>query len=527
MLLPTRSTTRRVLCRPRFGRSWRGSRVLARVGLALLVLLGVGAWLYIASNIPEWARQRTQVARNAWMNKAVTEANVVEHRWKDLFPPPEPLGEGAELAAFLGKEPLLVGLVRLRPSFQAYQRDGEVLRPATEAQVRTWKSWAEAAQDHTTTYWVPKAPQPGADPWIVVRHGPWFAFKTWVPGSREVEALLGIHLPAPYHLRLGILHESHLGPQRRPRPELRPEPWARWPALQVGPGTMPPRGALGFMGATDVFGKGWNWIGRPDPETEALVNRQIGGSVVLGGTAMGLALVASLLGWYLRHRARLRERLDKDRLAAMTHSLKTPLAVLRTRCDSLRLGRVPPERLEATHDRLYQDVLRLERVVEAGLRLLVREVEGETPQALDEQWVQEVVEELKPAFRGADRELILELAAVEVRAVPSALRAALLVLLENGLLHGEGAVRLQAAAEGACIRFQVRDQGVGLDRRALHSLGRPFLRLRRAGEEGFRNAGHGLGLSLVFQMARQEGWGLVFQSAPGQGFTAEMLVPST
>ena len=58
----------------------------------------------------------------------------------------------------------------------------------------------------------------------------------------------------------------------------------------------------------------------------------------------------------------------------------------------------------------------------------------------------------------------------------------------------------------------------------LAALGKPFLRLRIHGKEGFEQEGQGLGLSLLLQVARKEGWGLSFASAPGEGLLATLEI---
>ena len=51
------------------------------------------------------------------------------------------------------------------------------------------------------------------------------------------------------------------------------------------------------------------------------------------------------------------------------------------------------------------------------------------------------------------------------------------------------------------------------------------MRLREKGQEGFSTSGQGLGLSLCFQMARQEGWGLSMESGSRRGLTFELQIP--
>ena len=104
--------------------------------------------------------------------------------------------------------------------------------------------------------------------------------------------------------------------------------------------------------------------------------------------------------------------------------------------------------------------------------------------------------------------------------------AAVLTLLENALGHGRGRVTLETWRTRRRFCVQVSDQGEGLTPHQLKGLGKPFLRLRAPGREGFQRDGQGLGLSLLIQVAEQEGWGLTFSSAPGEGFSVLLEVPA-
>jgi signal transduction histidine kinase len=235
---------------------------------------------------------------------------------------------------------------------------------------------------------------------------------------------------------------------------------------------------------------------------------------------------AILLGLWLRHRSRRKAVLDADRLAAMTHSLKTPLAILKFRCDSLRLGRLSPDRADEELLRIGEEVDHLTTIIETGLRV----IRGGGPSGPRGQatpaWFQAVAEDLRPGFELERRELEVRLAEEAGHAPLPSLRAAVLTLLENALGHGQGRVTLETWRTRRRFCVQVSDQGEGLAPHQLKGLGKPFQRLRAPGREGFQREGQGLGLSLLIQVAEQEGWGLTFSSAPGEGFSVLLEVPA-
>jgi two-component system sensor histidine kinase QseC len=202
------------------------------------------------------------------------------------------------------------------------------------------------------------------------------------------------------------------------------------------------------------------------------------------------------------------------------------LAILKFRCDSLRLGRLSPERADEELLKIGEEVDHLTAIIETGLRV-IRGGGPTGPRAqANRAWFEEVAEDLQPGFDLENRELDLRLTEDAGHAPLPSLRAAVLTLVENALGHGRGRVTLATWKNRRRFCIQVTDEGDGLEAHQLKSLGKPFQRLRAQGKEGFQREGQGLGLSLLIQVAEQEGWGLTFASAPGEGFSALLEVPA-
>jgi signal transduction histidine kinase len=72
---------------------------------------------------------------------------------------------------------------------------------------------------------------------------------------------------------------------------------------------------------------------------------------------------------------------------------------------------------------------------------------------------------------------------------------------------------------GRYVRLTVSDTGEGMDRETLARATEPFFTTKGAGK------GTGLGLSMVHGLAAQSGGALALRSAPGEGTTAELLLP--
>jgi cell cycle sensor histidine kinase DivJ len=97
-------------------------------------------------------------------------------------------------------------------------------------------------------------------------------------------------------------------------------------------------------------------------------------------------------------------------------------------------------------------------------------------------------------------------------------------LLSNALKFTPrgGAVTISARGEGRNLIMTVADTGVGIEREDLARLGRPF---EQAGDSEQRQAGSGLGLSLVRAFARLHGGDMEIASTLGEGTTITVRMP--
>lgn len=73
---------------------------------------------------------------------------------------------------------------------------------------------------------------------------------------------------------------------------------------------------------------------------------------------------------------------------------------------------------------------------------------------------------------------------------------------------------------GSFVRISVKDTGTGMDPKTLSHAIEPFFTTKEVGQ------GTGLGLSMVHGLAAQSGGELIVRSAPGEGTTAEIWLPS-
>lgn len=517
-------TSRYRALHPGLGTS-RWQHLQQRSGIALLLLAGLvtTALLFFAPRY--YLMDQLNNGRQAYMEAHWVDFEAVERHWKSL-----PIlqrvqrGDEPDVRRFLEDQPLVVALLDRFEGRHLWVREGERLVPSQDPalmqQYLGWMAHAEVAQRFE---WNPpkgQDPEFGKVATVVLLSDRWLVVKRWRPGSPEVERELGMALAPKRALRMGLIRESDFE-----RDDLKPLPWGADPHLQADPyrlASLP----LGANTKTNAFGDGWNLGGVAFDEEQASFRRGLKRQHRL---ASGVALMAGgalLLGLWLRHRTRRKAVLDADRLASMTHSLKTPLAILKFRCDSLRLGRLSPERADEELLRIGDEVDHLTALIETSLRVIRGGGASGPPGLATPAWLREVVDDLRPGFELEGRPLDLQLAEVTGRAPLPSLRSALLTLVENALAHGRGRVTLETWRTRRRLCIQVADEGEGLEPHQVKALGKPFQRLRTAGKEGFLREGQGLGLSLLVQVAQQEGWGLTFASAPGEGFQALLEIPA-
>jgi len=98
-------------------------------------------------------------------------------------------------------------------------------------------------------------------------------------------------------------------------------------------------------------------------------------------------------------------------------------------------------------------------------------------------------------------------------------------LLSNAIKYNRagGDVTVTARNDGAMVRVDVRDTGVGIATADLERIFDRFYRVKRRGE---RVDGTGLGLSIVKRIVNQHDGQVFVTSTPGEGSTFTVVLPA-
>jgi signal transduction histidine kinase len=205
---------------------------------------------------------------------------------------------------------------------------------------------------------------------------------------------------------------------------------------------------------------------------------------------------------------------EKDvMLGAIGHDLKTPLAALRVRIESVPDDAEREKMARTIEDiaRTLDDILSLARVGRPTDPL-----ESTDVAALVASVVEEFEDMDEPVSLGASERIALPLRATW-------LRRALRNLIGNALRYGERAiVSLRREGDDAVIRIE--DEGPGIQPDDLNRMMEPFAR-----GESSRNrttGGAGLGLAIARAIAEQHGGRLVLANRPEGGLAVELRLPT-
>jgi signal transduction histidine kinase len=215
-------------------------------------------------------------------------------------------------------------------------------------------------------------------------------------------------------------------------------------------------------------------------------------------------------------RARLLAMLEeKDRmLGAIGHDLRTPLASLRVRTESVE-DEGERTRMSATIEemsRMLDDILALAR----GGRSQEPEQRVDVA-ALVDAVVEDFIELGEPVT-------LIEAPRAVVSIRPHLIRRAVRNLIENALKYGERAeVAVLQGQDG--VRIRVRDAGPGIASDRIEDMLQPFTRM-----ESSRNrdtGGAGLGLALVRAIMTEQGGSLELSNRREGGLDATLFLPIT
>jgi signal transduction histidine kinase len=204
---------------------------------------------------------------------------------------------------------------------------------------------------------------------------------------------------------------------------------------------------------------------------------------------------------------------EKDRmLGAIGHDLRTPLAALRVRIESVDD--------DEDRNRMADTIDEMNRTLDDILSLARLGRPSEPPTDVD---LSALIDAVVEDFRDLDMPVAFEEAPrLTMRIRPNLMRRAVRNLIENAVKYGEAAeVSLISGVTGVSI--QVADRGPGIPAKKIEAVFDPFTRLETSRNR--ETGGIGLGLALARAIVRDAGGDIVLANREGGGLTATIRLP--
>ncbi len=196
-------------------------------------------------------------------------------------------------------------------------------------------------------------------------------------------------------------------------------------------------------------------------------------------------------------------------LAGVSHDLRTPLARMRLALEMLKAD--PSPTLIA---RLECDIEEMNGLI-ATLLDLARGLERE---ALEDADLLELLNELVENS-ASKRVITVKCDSCRLEIAPRALRRALGNLLQNALRYApEGPLEMVCITDGSRWRVGVLDRGPGIPAERITAMFEPFQRLESSRSP--QTGGAGLGLAIVRELAKANGWQVKLEPRTGGGLAA-------
>lgn len=241
-----------------------------------------------------------------------------------------------------------------------------------------------------------------------------------------------------------------------------------------------------------------------------------------------LVAAMAVIAQALRRDLQLRRR-QQNFLAAVTHEFKSPLASLKLSAETLALRDPPQPARKKLVARLLDELQRLESMI-SNLLDTARLEEGRMALRPERVSLAEataaILEELTERACAAgtffDNRVPADL---DADADPVAVRTVLRNLVDNAIkacgANNGGTVHIAGSRHGRMVRLEIRDDGIGFDRRESARL---FEKFYRPGDELRRTSkGSGLGLYIVQRFVQLTG-GAVRAHSDGPGTGASFTV---
>ncbi len=224
---------------------------------------------------------------------------------------------------------------------------------------------------------------------------------------------------------------------------------------------------------------------------------------------------------------------DSELISIVAHDLKTPIVATRGFIELVEYSGELNERQQYYIQRAYAALHRMEQLI-VGILDFARIASGGATLDLGlvdiRQLIVESYEFLNDIAQQQQVTLHLELGEdtpVEVPADKNLLRHLINNLISNAIKYNrkEGHVWVTLQAGPQAVRVDVRDTGIGIDKKDQSRIFDQFERVVKQTQDGEKIEGTGLGLAICQAVVQMHGGKIWVESTPNQGSTFSFILP--
>ncbi|MDA8365121.1 MAG: ATP-binding protein [Gammaproteobacteria bacterium] len=267
---------------------------------------------------------------------------------------------------------------------------------------------------------------------------------------------------------------------------------------------------LAFIGALVALRQ----INRPLSRLVAAMEERGSHGLPVTAPPAGPREIQRLIQHYNRMLVDLRALLDERDLVlvGISHDLRTPLTRLRLGCEFL------PDSAQSAREELIRDIQALDEILDQFIAFSRR--------GQGEDWVlcqlNDIVKEAVERFsrRPVGLRVICVCAPLpEVLIQPLGMRRLLDNLIDNARRYAPGEITVRTGMSGEMIELTVEDLGPGIPESLRPQLGRPFAGVSQG------VSGTGLGIAIVWAIARAHDGEVLFENRPDAGLRVVLRFP--
>ena len=276
------------------------------------------------------------------------------------------------------------------------------------------------------------------------------------------------------------------------------------------------------------------WTVHVRPSRDSAVDAALSGAYRILAL-IGVAAVASAIALLqtvraVRASARLAS-MKSDFVSAVTHELKTPLALIRLVADTLAQGRYSSPHVIQDYARLLsRETARLGQSID-NLLTYARYTDPDAPRApvlpMDiADLVEDAVERFRPTLLELGFELTMDVAR-DLRRVTvdgPAVTQAIEIVIDNAIKYSPEvrALAIRGRSTGSDTILTIADRGMGIPDEDIAHVFERFYRGRNAKESG-----SGLGLAIASRILAHHGGAIALRSTLGGGTEVDLVLPAT